>query len=64
VPSLRNVAVTAPYFHDGSAATLDEAIAVMGRYQLGRDLSAEERRKLTAFLESLTGEFRGERLQP
>ncbi|MDR1853320.1 MAG: cytochrome-c peroxidase [Azoarcus sp.] len=62
VPTLRNVAVTAPYFHDGSAATLDEAIAVMGRYQLGRDLTAEERHKLAAFLESLTGEYRGESL--
>lgn len=56
VPSLRNVALTAPYFHDGSAATLDEAIVVMGRYQLGRELSAAEVRALVAFLKSLTGE--------
>jgi len=64
VPGLRNVAVTAPYFHDGSVETLDEAIEIMGRYQLGRDLSEEERRRIAAFLESLTGEYRGERLKP
>jgi cytochrome c peroxidase len=64
VPGLRNVAVTAPYFHDGSAATLDQAIELMGRYQLGRELSEKERHHIGAFLESLTGEYRGERLQP
>jgi cytochrome c peroxidase len=64
VPSLRNVALTAPYFHDGSAETLDEAIEIMGRYQLERELSEEDRRYIVAFLESLTGEYRGERLQP
>ncbi|MDR2689608.1 MAG: cytochrome-c peroxidase [Azoarcus sp.] len=64
VPSLRNVALTAPYFHDGSIATLDEAVDIMGRYQLGRSLSVEDRRLIAAFLDSLTGEFRGERLQP
>ncbi|MDR1425124.1 MAG: cytochrome-c peroxidase [Azoarcus sp.] len=64
VPTLRNIAVTAPYFHDGSAETLDAAVTIMGRYQLGRDLSAEDRRYIIAFLESLTGEYRGERLQP
>lgn len=55
VPSLRNVAETPPYFHDGSAATLEEAIAIMGRYQLGRNLSQEEIESLAAFLKSLTG---------
>jgi cytochrome c peroxidase len=64
VPSLRNVALTAPYFHDGSAATLDQAVEIMGRYQLGRELSEEDRHYIVAFLESLTGEFRGERLHP
>ncbi|MDR1662214.1 MAG: cytochrome B6 [Azoarcus sp.] len=64
VPSLRNVAVTAPYFHDGHAATLDEAIDIMGRYQLGRTLSPEDRRYIAAFLNSLTGEYRGEPLHP
>ena len=64
VPGLRNIAVTAPYFHDGSAETLDAAVTIMGRYQLGRNLSDEDRRYIVAFLESLTGEYRGERLQP
>lgn len=63
VPSLRNVAVTAPYFHDGSAATLDEAVAIMGRVQLGRALSAEDRRLIVAFLKTLTGQWRGKSLQ-
>lgn len=63
VPSLRNVAETPPYFHDGSAATLEEAIAIMGRYQLGRNLSREEVESLAAFLKSLTGE-RPASLQP
>jgi cytochrome c peroxidase len=56
VPSLRNVALTAPYFHDGSAATLEEAVAIMGRYQLGRELTRDETTALVAFLNSLTGE--------
>ena len=64
VPGLRNIAVTAPYFHDGSVETLDEAIEIMGRYQLGRGLSKEERHHIAAFLESLTGEYRGVRLTP
>lgn len=59
VPSLRNVARTAPYFHDGSAATLGEAVRVMARYQLARSLDDGEAAALVAFLESLTGEYRG-----
>ena len=55
VPSLRNVSLTAPYFHDGSAATLEQAIKVMGRYQLGRSLDAQEVSDLKSFLESLKG---------
>lgn len=62
VPSLRNVEVTAPYFHDGSAATLSEAIAVMGRSQLGRELTKSDIAALEAFLNSLTGEYNGKRL--
>jgi cytochrome c peroxidase len=56
VPSLRNVALTAPYFHNGSVASIDEAVIAMGRCQLGRELSAAEIRALVAFLNSLTGE--------
>jgi cytochrome c peroxidase len=56
VPSLRNVALTAPYFHDGAATTLDEAVRVMARYQLARSLDDGEAAALVAFLGSLTGE--------
>jgi cytochrome c peroxidase len=56
VPSLRNVADTAPYFHDGSAATLEEAARVMVEYQLGRLVTPEQITQLVAFLESLSGE--------
>ncbi len=59
VPGLRNVALTAPYFHDGSAETLEEAIEVMGQYQLGRKLSQEDIEEISSFLETLTGEYRG-----
>lgn len=55
VPSLRNVALTAPYFHDGSAATLPDAVNAMARYQLGQRLTYAETADLVAFLESLTG---------
>jgi cytochrome c peroxidase len=56
VPTLRNVELTYPYFHDGGAATLDAAVATMGRLQLGREYSREEIAKIVAFLKTLTGE--------
>lgn len=56
VPSLRNVALTAPYFHDGSAATLEQAVDVMFRYQLGRLAPPEDKLLIVKFLHSLTGE--------
>ncbi len=59
VPSLRNVALTAPYFHDGSATTLDKAVRIMGRYQLGRELSDQDVEALVAFLGTLNGEWQG-----
>lgn len=59
VPSLRNVAKTAPYFHNGSARTLPDAINVMAINQLGRELATEEVRQLEAFLETLTGNHKG-----
>jgi len=62
VPSLRNIALTAPYLHDGSAADLETAVAVMGRYQLGESLSAEDIGEIVGFLETLTGEFEGKAL--
>ena len=57
VPTLRNVALTAPYFHNGSVATLDEAVKVMAKVQLNRDLNDDEAADLVAFLTGLTGEF-------
>lgn len=59
VPSLRNVALTAPYFHDGSAASLEQAATVMARYQLGRDLNEAQASDIAAFLRTLTGELNG-----
>ena len=55
VPSLRNVAMTPPYFHDGSVATLAEAVRVMGRVQLGVTLPDAEVSEIVAFLRTLTG---------
>ncbi len=57
VPSLRNVEHTAPYFHDGSAATLTQAVQVMARYQLGRKLADDQVAGIIAFLSSLSGEL-------
>lgn len=62
VPSLRLAVLTGPYFHDGSARTLDEAIVVMARYQLGREIPPERRQDIAAFLASLVG--RHPRLDP
>ena len=56
VPTLRNVELTYPYFHDGGAATLGEAVDTMGRLQLGRKFSADENAKIVAFLKTLTGQ--------
>jgi cytochrome c peroxidase len=56
VPNLRNVELTYPYFHDGEAETLTEAVDIMGRLQLGKKLTNEENAQIVAFLKSLTGE--------
>lgn len=56
VPTLRNVELTYPYFHDGAADTLAEAVEVMGRIQLGRRYTADETAKIVAFLKTLTGD--------
>ncbi len=63
VPGLRNVALTAPYFHDASAKTLEDAVLIMGRYQLGRQLSNDDLQAITAFLHTLTGEWQGKPLE-
>lgn len=59
VPSLRNVAVTPPYFHDGSAPTLADAVRRMGRAQLGWNLTDTETHEIVAFLGTLTGRYQG-----
>jgi len=56
VPTLRNVALTAPYFHDGFAETLESAVKLMAHHQLGRTLTDDETKKIVAFLKALTGE--------
>lgn len=55
VPTLRNVELTYPYFHDGEAATLKDAVNTMGRIQLGKQFTDEENSKIVAFLKTLTG---------
>jgi len=57
VPTLRNIALTAPYFHNGAVKTLDTAVQVMAKTQLNKDLSKEEIADIVAFLNSLTGQF-------
>lgn len=59
VPALRNVGETAPHFHDGSAATLEDAVSVMIRYQVGEEPNAEEVRRIALFLRTLTGKTPG-----
>jgi cytochrome c peroxidase len=57
VPTLRNIALTAPYFHNGQVETLDEAVRVMAKTQLNQDLSAAQTADIMAFLNALTGTF-------
>ena len=64
VPSLRNVAATAPYFHDGSAPTLAQAVKIMGAAQLDRRLTEQQVAALVAFLKTLTGAYRGQAVAP
>ena len=60
VPSLRNVATTPPYFHDGSTPTLSEAVKKMGIAQLDRELTDQQVAAIVAFLNTLTGTYRGQ----
>ncbi len=64
VPSLRNVATTPPYFHDGSAPTLPEAVKMMGIAQLDRALTEPQIAAIVAFLNTLTGAYRGQLVRP
>ena len=62
VPSLRLAVLTAPYFHDGSAATLKDAVRIMVKYQLGRAATEQDEDLIVEFLHSLVGEYKGKRL--
>jgi len=55
---MRNVAITYPYFHDGKVETLEEAVKIMAKIQLDKDLTDEEVMYMVTFLGSLTGPFR------
>jgi cytochrome c peroxidase len=57
VPSLRNVAKTAPYFHDGSVSELEEAVTLMAKHQMGREINQGDAKLITVWLGSLTGEL-------
>jgi len=57
VPTLRNIALTAPYFHNGKVKTLEEAVKIMAKLQLDKELSPAQTADITAFLNALTGEF-------
>lgn len=57
VPSLRNIAKTGPYFHDGSAKDLVTAIKLMGKHQLGKEISDQDAKEIEVFLKSLTGQL-------
>lgn len=57
VPTWRNIALTAPYFHNGSVKTLDEAVRVMAKTQLGKTLEENQVKDIVEFLNSLTGKF-------
>ena len=62
VPSLRLAALTAPYFHDGSVKTLSQAVKLMAKYQLGREIQEQDVRLIVAFLNTLPGEYKGKPL--
>jgi cytochrome c peroxidase len=57
VPTLRNIALTAPYLHNGSVHTLDQAVEIMAKLQLGKTLNKADTTDIVAFLNALTGPF-------
>ena len=61
-PTLRNVALTYPYYHDGSVETLKEAVTKMAKYQVGREMADGEADKVVSYLNALTGEYKGKKL--
>ncbi len=62
VPTLRNIAITYPYLHDGSARSLEDVLTIMWKNQLGRSITEEESSRIVLFLKTLTGTYRGEHL--
>jgi cytochrome c peroxidase len=64
VPSLRNIEQTAPYYHDGGVASLEDAVRQMAEYQLGKDLTPEQTRQIVGFLKVLTGKVDPEYVKP
>ncbi|EJS89652.1 cytochrome c peroxidase, partial [Pasteurella multocida subsp. multocida str. Anand1_cattle] len=62
VPTLRNIALTAPYMHDARTSDLKEAVRIMLHYQSGKTLPTKDVEDISAFLESLTGEYQGKLL--
>ncbi|MCC6537230.1 MAG: c-type cytochrome, partial [Bryobacterales bacterium] len=64
VPSLRNIAMTGPYFHDGRVVTLEEAIRLMGEHQLNKNLSDAQVRSIATWLKSLTGTLPAKLIAP
>ena len=57
VPTLRNVAMTYPYFHDGSVEKLEDAVKIIAKVNLNKDLTEEETRSIVIFLNTLTGDL-------
>ncbi|MCW5966456.1 MAG: c-type cytochrome [Bryobacterales bacterium] len=64
VPSLRNIAKTAPYFHNGQVATLDHSVELMAEHELGKKLSAGDVASIITFLNALTGELPRDYIKP
>jgi len=62
VPSLRNIAETGPYFHDGQTKSLEEAVTLMARHQLGRELKEAQVKSIVTFLKALTAQPKAELL--
>ncbi len=62
VPVLRNIELTHPYLHDGTADSLADAVRIMGKVQVGKAFTGDETGKIVAFLKTLTGEYKGKPL--
>jgi cytochrome c peroxidase len=63
VPNLRNIELTAPYLHDGTVETLDEAVGIMGTYLSGIGIPPADRALIVAFMRALTGKYKGKAVE-